>query len=1134
MKTPKKVHCPYCSVYNTKEKVITHIDRKHPEMIPEGYSAARVLFNAIHHKDHGICVVCKRPTDWNEKTQKYNRLCGRPECKEKLREIYKTNMLKVYGKTTLLNDPEHQEKMLKNRRISGTYIFTTGEKMTYTGSYEKKLLEFLDQVIGFDAKDILMPGPILQYDYNDKKHPWITDCLLIPYNLIIEVKDGGDNPNKKITAPYRQRQYAKEEMITNLGKYNYLRLTNNNFAQLIGVIYQLKMQMQDDSEDNKRVIIDINEETEALREMAGLKPAKQYICSICEYATDNPNRMKEHISYCHQYNPTNVRTETDLNRNYENGYNISFRSTNNNEVFCTLKISDKNKCIMETEYDEDYGIDALEYAIEYAVNNLGIEYAVLDEAKELANRVYKKKQFKKIDPVSGKPTAKFIGNKGKKKIKGQVDIIKTEAQLYETGLAAVGGPIGISHTPFVIQYNKLSPAGFVSNKTEFGVQDDIKTDNLVIRNDDGILTKVPHDFLKKTKYKVFKYRGNKKNIFKKILPRLGEAVEENFIYDAVDGKPMVSNDLSLNEDFEYIDLKSIKQSITNDAYSILAKLQSKVSKDGRPIGTIISPHESVEVRYILEDADPDIVIMQNKSGYYAINQSTLRRTNYFNKISDIVLTEDMSDKSQYTPSSISKFKFISSELSENDRLVRDWRLESNIVLLYSEEYYRTYVLLEKDYAKFMAMDPALRMDSDDESLNIFGYNNADRYNMMRNKFFTKDIEERPYYKPFYTKKTTDEDDTFILMKEEVEFVEKMFLKTIPHSKPSQLLKMDIYDMLQESNRWTDKDIILPVYDIDELKTSMSKYLTEAEEECEDVEECEEGFDKNEWIKEYSSLFFGNNSDKYRQLTEDYVNTIRRLYKKYHDSTDLDNGYTRVKLSAAMNALGWNESIEPTDINFRKRSVRIRSVFEYINRTYCFIDADYLIDSINTLKEKGVDVNLKNPKANPYTFFIFEFGNMFGDDDYYNYVQIKTISNALDDRVLAPVKILLDMDGDEIITIATNETPENVEIKARYALFNIYSNNFLIDNMIHRLYLNIDSNGTCNVITPKIKADNKMAIKLFIEKVTQLAQFTGSDQSLGGCFPAQLVFQFTEKEPNGENLPMIAQMTYLSASFNGII
>lgn len=259
MASLRKVKCPYCSFTNTKEKVINHIELKHEDMIPQGFTAARVLFNFINKKDHGTCVICKGNTTWNEKTNKYNRLCNKPECKNKLREIYKKNMLKVYGKTTLLNDPEQQKKMLANRSISGVYKFSNGKIKEYTGSFEKKFLQFMDTMMGYDPDDIIMPGPTLEYEYNGEKHQWITDALIVPYNLIIEVKDGGDFKNNRSMVSYREKQVAKEEMITNMGKYNYLRLTNNQFGQLIDILYDLKMQMIDDSDDNKKTIVKIHE-----------------------------------------------------------------------------------------------------------------------------------------------------------------------------------------------------------------------------------------------------------------------------------------------------------------------------------------------------------------------------------------------------------------------------------------------------------------------------------------------------------------------------------------------------------------------------------------------------------------------------------------------------------------------------------------------------------------------------------------------------------------------------------------------------------------------------------------------------------------------------------------------------------
>ena len=273
--TNRKYRCPYCGKPDTRDNLVSHVERKHLDVIPKGYTPARVVFDTVNGKKIGEgcgnCRVCHKPTSWNEKTCKYNVLCDNPKCREELRNRATKNMVKVYGKTMLLDDPEHQQKMLANRHISGTYTFKDGGKITYTGSYEKKALEFFDQVLEVPSSDIMAPGPTLEYEYNGKTLHWITDIYYIPYNLIIEVKDGGDNPNTRDMPIYRGKQYAKEDMITNLGKFNYLRLTNNNFGQLLYIMAEMKADMLDPTSDHTKTNIKINE-TGGAAAIAGAMP----------------------------------------------------------------------------------------------------------------------------------------------------------------------------------------------------------------------------------------------------------------------------------------------------------------------------------------------------------------------------------------------------------------------------------------------------------------------------------------------------------------------------------------------------------------------------------------------------------------------------------------------------------------------------------------------------------------------------------------------------------------------------------------------------------------------------------------------------------------------------------------------
>jgi len=242
-----------------RRDLIKHINKVHNEMIPEGYSAERLVYDAINKiKDsHGTCRVCKRPTGWNESNNKYDILCDDPKCKLALRELYKKNMLRVRGTYNILNNPEQQKLMLSHRKISGNYKHTDGGVIQYTGEYERKFLEFMDTFLNIPSKEIISPGPTIEYYYHGEKHFYIPDFILPTYNLIIEIKDGGDNVNGKNTPGMissREKTIEKERIITDKGEYNYLRLTNNQFDQVIDVFMQIKDLAMNGEFENKRVV----------------------------------------------------------------------------------------------------------------------------------------------------------------------------------------------------------------------------------------------------------------------------------------------------------------------------------------------------------------------------------------------------------------------------------------------------------------------------------------------------------------------------------------------------------------------------------------------------------------------------------------------------------------------------------------------------------------------------------------------------------------------------------------------------------------------------------------------------------------------------------------------------------------
>ena len=254
--------CPYCDAKYLRKDLIHHIEKEHEDLLSDQYDSAEHLVYDIVNKTngHGKCRVCKGPTSWNPKAGRYDILCGKPSCKSYMREQYKKNMIATHGTYNILNDAEQQKKMLANRSISGTYKFQDGGVHSYVGNNERKCLEFLDKVMMIPSKDIDSPGPTIQYEYNGENHFYISDLIYIPYNLIIEVKDGGANPNTKDSPGMRasrQKTIEKERIITNQGIYNYVRLTDNQFVQLIEVFMDVKQAL---IEGLDKKVVKINED----------------------------------------------------------------------------------------------------------------------------------------------------------------------------------------------------------------------------------------------------------------------------------------------------------------------------------------------------------------------------------------------------------------------------------------------------------------------------------------------------------------------------------------------------------------------------------------------------------------------------------------------------------------------------------------------------------------------------------------------------------------------------------------------------------------------------------------------------------------------------------------------------------
>ena len=204
------------------------------------------------------------------------------------------------------------------------------------------------------------------------------------------------------------------------------------------------------------------------------------------------------------------------------------------------------------------------------------------------------------------------------------------------GLAAMSTPIGINNQPFVMQL--MSPT-FVRPK--YAVANDLVTDKIVSAAEDDTLKLMKTDeYLKDKKIKVFKYIGSDgKEKLQKVLESLDKPVTREFIYETISGKEMITDDqIYLDKDFEEINFEELRHVVENEAYSVLNKYIQSIPTLASKFTIVDNEEASLK----LKGCNEAVVVMENANlGYFACNRNTLRRTKYYDKISDIVIGSDI-------------------------------------------------------------------------------------------------------------------------------------------------------------------------------------------------------------------------------------------------------------------------------------------------------------------------------------------------------------------------------------------------------------------------------------------------------------------------------------------------------------
>lgn len=234
MRKFKNTRCPACSrMFKSMDTWCSHINTKHPDIIPEGFSAKQYLYGLQSGKYEGHCMYCNDKTSWNEASGKYSRICFKPACRKRYSEMHGTA------------DPTQQRSMLANRKISSVYNYD-GVELVYTGSYERKFLEFMHDVLKWPVSDIIAPSPnSYEYEYinsndpiNEGQKTYIPDFYIPSLQLEVEIKDQ-TTTHPKFLRIDKVKEACKDAAMQKRTKVRYYKLNNNDFLSFVKYIKTL-------------------------------------------------------------------------------------------------------------------------------------------------------------------------------------------------------------------------------------------------------------------------------------------------------------------------------------------------------------------------------------------------------------------------------------------------------------------------------------------------------------------------------------------------------------------------------------------------------------------------------------------------------------------------------------------------------------------------------------------------------------------------------------------------------------------------------------------------------------------------------------------------------------------------------
>ena len=269
-----------------------------------------------------------------------------------------------------------------------------------------------------------------------------------------------------------------------------------------------------------------------------------------------------------------------------------------------------------------------------------------------------------------------------------------------------------------------------------------------------------------------------------------------------------------------------------------------------------------------------------------------------------------------------------------DKQVKNWRLDSNIVLLYPK--YENISDLEMDWDKFIAMNKDLQNDSDEKSIELFGNTNQDRYEIMLHKFYDEDSIDNNEFQFNKDKHDVDQevDDLYFTINFDKDryFYRKYMSASIQESInefiPSEEYISNIESRILDDNPdIIDESVIYPYYTPKEIEYYDKKYFKDVKLPL------KESLFVSKWKKAYNEGFETGDFNKLKVLNIEWKDKVEEI----NDS----NLNKDIKNKALLN-LGCNYSLPISNDSLVKQSERVKNAISsmYTNiRIYTVNDTE---------------------------------------------------------------------------------------------------------------------------------------------------------------------------------------------------